>query len=68
MDNTKSLILFLLEDVGEPMTTYEVAQQLGISFSTAMRHLFELALEGKVERLVKVEKRVKKYYWVRKYE
>ena len=64
MQKVKDLILFLLEDVGEPMTTYEVAQHLDISWSTALRYLVELALEGKIERIEEINRRQKVLKWV----
>ena len=63
MQEIDKLILFLLSEAQEPMTTYEIAQEIGISWSTANSYLWKLKDKGKVELLIKRNRFVKKHYW-----
>lgn len=46
-------ILKLIEQQGRVVTTTEIAEQLGVSWNTAEKHLLELTLDNKIIRLKK---------------
>ena len=46
-------ILKLIEKRGRVVTTAEIAEQTGVSWNTAEKHLLEMTIEGKVLRLKK---------------
>ena len=50
-----------------PLSTYEIAKELGISWSTANMHLYRLKAEGKVKRRTETQKigmRKRVVWWV----
>ncbi len=65
---TKSVgaaILKVLKEAGEPLTTYQIAKKLNISWSTANTHCYRLKDEGKIDcefRIAKIGES-KKVYW-----
>lgn len=43
------VILKTLKDNKEPLSTYEIAKKIGISWSTANTHCYKLKDEGKIK-------------------
>jgi len=56
-------ILKVLKKEGVPMTAYQVAKKIGVSWSTAHYHLMELAAMGKLIREEETRFGMKKVFY-----
>ena len=60
---TDELIVKTLKQGKKPLTAYEIAKRLKISWPTATKHCMNLLLDGKIEREVKSSLSGKKILW-----
>ena len=60
---TDELIVKTLKESKKPLTAYEIAKKLRISWPTATKHCMSLLVEGKIEREVKSSLSGKKILW-----
>jgi len=61
--NIDEIILKILRESKAPLSTYEIAKRLGISWSTANIHLKDLQINGKVKNEEQIVKSKRRNVW-----
>ncbi len=64
-ESIDNAIIRVLKEAKEPLTTYQIAKKLGISWSTANTHCYRLKDAGKIDceyRIARIGES-KKVYW-----